>query len=230
MENINLETRTNILRYSLDIESHINALLLGHLGITEKQKTKNFGNKAGISFKSKIDLLFDIEVLNIEEHKDLELLMNFRNKFLHDIDSTSFTYILKNIDSGIKNRFLKFMETDTTPVEKDYELACNYLYLHNLKVISKKHKERIDSITNRTNYLTSLYDSYISLNELSADFAKEVMFSVGNSHLENVVILSAFEPIIKSCLNFEKNYILESEKIYKLGEMHDNLPKRKMII
>ena len=60
MEDINLKTRTIILEYSLQIESDINNLLFGYLEIFEKDKIKNFGKKAGISFKSKIDLLFDI--------------------------------------------------------------------------------------------------------------------------------------------------------------------------
>lgn len=230
MENINLETRTNVLKYSLEIENHINALLLGHLGITDKQKTKNFGNKAGISFKSKIDLLHDIEVLTSEEHKDLELLMNFRNKFLHDIDSTSFTYILKNIDSGIKNRFLKFLESDINPKEEDYETACRNLHLHNLKVIGEKYKERRESITGRTNYLTSLYDSYLSLSELSSNFAQEVMVIVENSDLENPLILSALDPLIKSCQKFAEDFKQQSEKIDTVANMFEALPKRKMII
>ncbi len=230
MDDINLKTRTDVLEYSLEMENHINTLLLGHLGIIEKNETKNFGKKAGISFKSKIDLLYDIEVLNLEEHKNLDLLMNFRNKFLHDIDSVSFTYILQDIDSGIKNRFLKFLEPNSQPIEKDYEIACRNLYLHNLKVISKKYEERRESITSRTNYLNSLFESILSMNELSSNLAQEIMLIVEKSPLENPLIMSTLEPIMTNCLKFVEVYKQESEKIDKLGEMYDNLPKRKMII
>lgn len=229
MDDINLKTRTSVLQYSLEIENHINTLLLGHLGIIEKKATKNFGNKAGISFKSKIDLLYDIEVLNSEEHKNLELLMNFRNKFLHDIDSTSFTHILENIDSGIKNRFLKFLESDINPIEKDYETACRNLHLHNLKVIGEKYKERRESITSRTNYLNSLFDAYLSLNEISSNLVQEIMLVIENSHLENPQILSTLDPIMSKCLKFVEDYKLEGEKVIELEKTFDTLPKRKMI-
>ena len=39
--NMNLKIRTVVLEYSLKIESHINTLLLGHLEIFDKEKTKN---------------------------------------------------------------------------------------------------------------------------------------------------------------------------------------------
>jgi len=63
-ENINLEIRSEILEYSLTIENTVNTLLQSYLGILEKEATKNFGHKAGISFKNKIDLLYDIDVLS----------------------------------------------------------------------------------------------------------------------------------------------------------------------
>lgn len=233
MEDINLKTRTIILEYSLQIESDINNLLFGYLEIFEKDKIKNFGKKAGISFKSKIDLLFDIGVLSLDEHKELELLMNFRNKFLHDIDSNSFTEILRNFESGIRNRFIKFLETNIDPKktnETDYEDTCRNLFLHNIKIISIKYKERRENIINKTNYLTSLYDSYLSLNELSTNFVKEIISISEKSNLENPLIISEFNPIIQSCLKFVEGHNLVAERIEKLGEMFELLPKKKMII
>lgn len=80
---INIEVRSEVLEYSLIIECATNSLLLSYLGITDKSDTKLFGNKAGISFKSKIDLLYDISVLSKVEHSNLELQIIFRNKFMH---------------------------------------------------------------------------------------------------------------------------------------------------
>jgi hypothetical protein len=61
-DEINLKIRSEVMTFALQMERNVNALLLSYLGITDKTKTKNFGHKAGISFKSKIDLLFDIGV------------------------------------------------------------------------------------------------------------------------------------------------------------------------
>lgn len=231
MENTNLKIRTTVLEYSLQIESWINSLLLGHLDIFEKDKTKNFGNKAGISFKSKLDLLFDIGVLNLEEHKEIELLMNFRNKFLHDLDSNSFTKILNDFDSGIKNRFLKFLKLDVDPkkaIEKDYENACHNLFMSNLKIISQKYKARKENIINRTNYMTSLYDSSLFLSSISSDFAGEIMQITEKTNSENPILMSAFEPIIESFLKFSKDYEIYSKRILELQEKLEMLPKQKL--
>jgi hypothetical protein len=232
-EEMNLKMRTTILEYSLQIENSVNTLLVGYLEIFEKEKTKNFGTKAGIPFQSKIDLLLDIGVLEPAELKEIELLMIFRNKFLHDIDSNSFIVVLDKIDSGIKNRLLKFLEPNINKenaTEKDYEDAFRNLFIHNLKTLSKKYKKRRENIINKTNYMTSLYDAYISMNELSTNFAQEILQIAEKSNIENPLISSAFEPIMKSCLKFVDNYNLESEKIEKLEKIYELLPKKKMII
>jgi hypothetical protein len=227
---MNLKIRTLVLEYSLKIESHINTLLLGHLEIFDKEKTKNFGNKAGISFKSKIDLLFDINVLNKIEHQNLELQMNFRNKFLHDIESDSFTYILDKFDSGIRNRFLKFSESKKPENETEYENTFENLFLNNMKVISSKYKARRESIVNRTNYLTSLYDSQLSMSKMASNFAEEIMLIIENSELENPEINALFEPVLKRCLKFVEDYESEGNKIEELSKKFELLPKNKMII
>ncbi len=74
---LNLNLRSEILEYSLILENVINDLWLLNLGIFDGGKeTRLFGNKASISFKNKIDLLYDINVLNKEENSDLELFFN----------------------------------------------------------------------------------------------------------------------------------------------------------
>jgi len=80
MEDLNLELRGEILQYSLILEKYINNLLLINLGIVDEdegKKTRLFGNRPSISFKNKIDLLYDIDVLNKEENSELELLEAF---------------------------------------------------------------------------------------------------------------------------------------------------------
>ncbi len=227
---VNLELRKKILEFSLKIENGINDLLLGHLQIFDKKKTKNFGNKAGISFKNKIDLLYDIGVLEPEEHKNLELLMNFRNKFMHDLDSNSFSYVVSNFDNGIKNRLLKFIEKKKEIDEKDYELAFENLFLHNMKVILDKYKARRESIIDRTNYLTSLFDAYLSMNDLASNLLDNIMKIVEGSELENPLIMKILNPIMDKCLDSCKLYELESKKVEQLSIDFEKLPKNKMLI
>lgn len=227
MENsINLKSRTEVLEYSLWMESSVNALLQSHLLILEKEKTKNFGNKAGIPFKSKIDLLYDIDILTKEEHSDLELLMNFRNKFLHDIDSNSFTVILETLDNGIKNRFKKFIDSDVKiENEEAYIKACSNLFLNNLKMLQKKIKERRISLENKRDYTTTIFDKLIALTEFSSDFASDIMLILENSNLENPIILEALNPIIERCKLFAKEYSV-TNNLDELEKLRNALPKR----
>jgi hypothetical protein len=225
-DNLNLKIRTEVLEYSLWIESSVNALLQSHLLILEKEKTKNFGNKAGIPFKSKIDLLYDIEILTKEEHSDLELIMNFRNKFLHDIDSNSFTKILENIDNGIKNRLKKFIDSDTKiENEKAYINACSNLFLHNLKILQKKNKERRISLENKRDFTIKVYDKLISLTEMSSNFATDIMLILENSDLENPIILEALNPLIERCHLFTEQYKI-SQDFDEIEKLRNAIPKR----
>ena len=125
---VNLELRSKILFCALNIENVINNLLVKHLLIIDKTKTKNFANRPGISFQSKIDLLFDIEVISKEELLTIELLMIFRNKFLHDIKYNSYTLVLNDLDNGIRNRFFKFLRDEKFKSENEYDTAFSNLY------------------------------------------------------------------------------------------------------
>ena len=88
--NKNLPLRTRILEIALDLEHGINSFLVWLL-LIESDKRKAISNRSGtLSFKNKIDLLFDIDYLTIEEHKELLLVMEFRNQFLHNIECNSF--------------------------------------------------------------------------------------------------------------------------------------------
>lgn len=56
----NLDKRTEVPEYALPIEKSIKIPLPLRLGIHDNTKTKLLGNKAGISFKGKINLLYNI--------------------------------------------------------------------------------------------------------------------------------------------------------------------------
>ena len=120
-EKLNLSLRTEILEIALILEREINSLLISCLNI-ENEKAKAIGNKnSSLSFKNKIDLLFDINILSKEEHQKLMLLMEFRNQFLHNITCTSFLFAVKLLGSDRGNQLLKFSD-----VEFDAELEYKY--------------------------------------------------------------------------------------------------------
>lgn len=171
---INLVLRSKIIYSSLQIENAINNLLVKHLLILDKSKTKNFGNKAGISFQSKIDLLYDIDVLDKSELNDIALLMNFRNKFLHDIKYSSFTILLGDLDNGIKNRFFTFMNNVEEKNEDNYDQAFMNLYGKIVEIINSKI-ETIDKVSNEKIEFFKFQNEFISSYIIeSLDFCSDI--------------------------------------------------------
>ncbi len=102
---INRDLRMEVLEYALKLEKNINTLLLDILDIPNKE-TKTLSGKSGsLSFKNKIDLLLDLGVLETNDHSQLLLLMQFRNKFLHDLQCDSFETAL-SLFGGDKNNVI----------------------------------------------------------------------------------------------------------------------------
>jgi uncharacterized protein YutE (UPF0331/DUF86 family) len=192
---LNLNLRSEILEYSLILENAINDLLLLNLGIYDGgEKTRLFGNKAGVSFKNKIDLLNDINVLNKVENSELELLMNFRNKFLHDINCSTFLSVIELLDNGIKNRFKVFLkEGESLSDESACRTACSNLFLKNISTIKNKVKQNRIKLEDRIK-----------------------LFQLQNNQIAKFIDI-IYDLVNDLCLILEKSE-LEDEKVRKLSE------------
>jgi hypothetical protein len=195
----NLVLRSKILYCTLNIENAINNLLAKHLLITDKKRTKNFSNKAGISFQSKINLLFDINVLVKDELLIIELLMNFRNKFLHDIKYTSFTILLNDFDDSIQKRFFKFLNNIQIKTEVTFDKAFQNLYEKIVTIINEKIKE-VDYYSNKKIEFLSFQMQLINTMTLSSlSFIENL-----NDIIENTKDISTKEQLLSSKLEFER--------------------------
>ena len=195
-----LEKRSEVLDFSLNTEEAVNSLLLVYLSISDKSRTKLFGNKAGISFKSKIDLLYDIDVLSKEEHSKLELQMTFRNKFLHDIQCSAFLSVLKHFDNGIKHRFKKFLEkNEKIDNEESCRIAYRNLYINNIKIIRLKFANKRKHIQEKADVLQTLLAELERVNSLSFNLIDELMQILESAELENPKIADFSDKISSKC-------------------------------
>ncbi|THV56485.1 hypothetical protein [Chryseobacterium candidae] len=217
---INLVLRSKIVHCSLNVENAINELLLRYLLITDKSKTKNFGNKAGISFKNKIDLLYDIDVLDKDELYIVELLMVFRNKFLHDIKYSSFTLLLDDLDSSVRNKFIKLFLDGKGENEEDYDKGFMNLYEKVVEIINSKTEEinsysnkKIDFLKFQNYFLNTLLVESL---DLSGDLNKMIL-GINDNDLK--------EQIQKRIIQFETkvNY-KENIEIFN-NYLNDNIVK-----
>ncbi len=201
---INIELRSEILEYSLILENAINDLLLLQFGIFESGKsTKLFGKKQGITFKNKIDLLFDINVLNKDENGEFELLMIFRNKFLHDLECNSFHIIVSDFDNGLKNRFKKFLQKDQDIIDEELcRKACRELFLKNIRTLQTKLKTRRQIIEEKNEVFQLLSNNIIFHVDLFFDLIDELFLILENSELENEKVRNQTELIYKKCIDY----------------------------
>ena len=212
-KNVNLELRSKILFCALNIENVINNLLVKHLLIIDKTKTKNFANRPGISFQSKIDLLFDIEVISKEELLTIELLMIFRNKFLHDIKYNSYTLVLNDLDNGIRNRFFKFLRDEKFKSENEYDTAFSNLYNKIVAFINEKVEE-IDKFQN-TKIEFLLFQNNLLATVISESLDLMTFLSNFNNKIENIVMK---KELTNKIVEFEKKIDFKNN-VNKLSEL-----------
>ena len=160
----NLPLRTEILDIALSLEQNVNSLLLIYLSI-EIQERKAITNKSGnLSFKNKIDLLFDLEILNKDEYKYFLLLMEFRNQFLHNIECNSFTYAVDILGRDKEKSLMKFNELDfNTDKEFIYNHCYRILYSKSIKIVLDKIRKRKETINEKAKLLTGAVENSIYL-------------------------------------------------------------------
>lgn len=196
---LNIEVRSRILEYSLLIEGSINDLLLLNLGIyNEKEKTRLFSNKGKLTFQNKIDLLYDIEVLSKIENSEFELLMNIRNKFLHDMDCSSFQILIQQLDNGIVNRFKGFIEKGKSiDDEKDCEQACYKLFKKNIKTIKEIIRKNTASRKIKSNLVQVQNKQIIYYIDFIQELLNKVSIATENAELENPKVAILGEEILK---------------------------------
>ncbi|MCW5201893.1 hypothetical protein VU12_03035 [Desulfobulbus sp. US4] len=127
---INRDLRMEVLEYALKLEANINTLLLDILDIPNKE-TKSLSGKGGsLSFKNKIDLLLDLGVLEKNDYSQLLPLMEFRNKFLHDLHCNSFETALSLFGGDKNNVIVKLLSGELL---KDKNKKQKILAGYNLK-------------------------------------------------------------------------------------------------
>ncbi len=173
---MNLQLRTEILDIALNLEQNVDSLLLVLL-LIENPKRKAISNRSGnLSFRNKIDLLFDLDVLNSNEHNMLLLMMEFRNQFLHNIECNSFEAAVQLLGNDKKKRLLKFDNLESnSDKEFQYQNAYRNLNIESMKIILEKIKDRKTEIDDRRKTLTKLLDGHIFLLDKYFNLADKVI-------------------------------------------------------
>lgn len=222
--NINRQLRSEILDIALNLEHGVNLLLLALLSIENPQR-KAITNKSGnISFKNKIDLLFDLDVLNSDEHKKFLLLMEFRNQFLHNIECSSFENAVKLLGADKEKKLLKFDDADENQ-DKELRYKCAFinLYLESLKIMSEKTKDRKNQIEDRGRTHSKLIESQIFFMDKYFDILNKILLICENNVSDIPEVIQLVNQIGEAVTD-DMELALSSEKYTqiqnKLEELH----------
>ena len=222
--NINLQLRSEILDIALNLEHGVNLLLLALLSIENPQR-KAITNKSGnISFKNKIDLLFDLDVLNSDEHRKFLLLMEFRNQFLHNIECSSFENAVKLLGADKEKKLLKFDDADENQ-DKELRYKCAFinLYRESLKIMSEKTKDRKNQIEDRGRTHSKLIESQIFFMDKYFDILNKILLICENNVSDIPEVIQLVNQIGETVTD-DMELALSSEKYTqiqnKLEELH----------
>ena len=113
---LNMELRSWVISHVLRLEQTSSSLFRIILRMFKKD-SKTLGNtSSALSFKSKIDLLYDLEEIDTTVYNHLIKLMEIRNQFAHNSNAISFEE-LDNINKNINTYLEKFI-----PFEIDKEV------------------------------------------------------------------------------------------------------------
>ena len=163
-KDLNLELRKEIIEIALTLEGAINNLLISYLNI-DSLNLKALGNKnSSISFKNKIDLLADIEVLNKDEHFKFLILMEFRNQFLHNANCNSFEKAVEILGTDRGKQLLKYNDvTFNANLETIYKHSYQRMYIECLDIVLKKYEDKHKIVQTRRKTITDVaeYGKYI---------------------------------------------------------------------
>lgn len=105
---MNIKIKSEVLEKSIHIESYLSQILMRLLDI-ENLNNKSFGTKgSALSFRSKADLLYDINKIEKDLYTDLILFMEIRNQFIHNYDTNSFEVVNSRLNK--KTRLLSLFD------------------------------------------------------------------------------------------------------------------------
>jgi len=213
---MNLELRSEILEASLNLENAVSEFIVALL-VIEKEKRKAISNKSGnLSFKNKIDLLFDLDSLNSEEHQKLLLLMELRNQFLHNLECNSFVKAINLLGSDKGKKLLKLGNTNgIEDLEYQYKSAFVNLKIECLKIVTDKIEDRMKQIDDRAKTLKYLPESQIFLIEKHFNIIKRIIEIFENNASNRPEVIRLFDQVEK-VITDDVNSFQTSEEYLKM--------------
>lgn len=143
MSEYSSKIKLKVLKYSLRLEK-IASLSLAHiLKINEPKNSKSLGNKSSsLSFNQKLNLLLDCNSISKEEKLKMEIFMEVRNQFMHNLDIDSYIDVFNNLngrEQKLRKLYSKCFSEEIT-LEESFEKAITHLYIEGMKSLRSFNK------------------------------------------------------------------------------------------
>ncbi|MDO6803189.1 hypothetical protein Q4595_12080 [Wenyingzhuangia sp. 1_MG-2023] len=224
---MNLEIRKEVLYCSLILEESLSICLKSMFEIPSNQSKAMGFQGSALSFKNKVDLLYDINKIPREEYSKFIMFMEIRNQFIHNIDSDNFEIVLKRIDK--KNKFLHldtfhndFIEKNKSE-EKDIEKVYSFIFHKLFSHLRKKLNEIGQNIINEKKQILDQ-----KMNELLFKEYKEINLLLAQSIDDSADDLNIkLQQEFNSSKDFSE-IIRENISKYFHLKMNDRLLKKKI--
>lgn len=218
----NLELRKKVLEIALILEDNVNTVLLVYLKIGSEERKAITYKSGNLSFKNKIDLLFDLEIFNKEEHKQFLLVMEFRNQFLHNIYCNSFKYAVTSLGKDKENSLLKHTTGEAVDIETKYFNAYINLYHKTLKIIYEKWSRRKQIILDKSELLKNFSETVDLLIKGYSDVYNNLSIKHEANEFDTAEIVKLKDELLGD-LEKEIKKIYSSEEFTRLRKQHTDL-------
>lgn len=164
----NIKTRSNVLYMCLVIEQDISEIILLYLNIDKENRKAITHKSSNLSFRSRIDLLFDLNIIDQTQHEYFLLLMEYRNQFMHNLDCDSFVKAVTLLGKDKGKRLLvhyPYGENDNCEVllADSYEqlfLKCIFIVNELKEQRESILKENFDKLKSMQEFTELLFSSY----------------------------------------------------------------------
>ena len=120
---MNIELKSEVLQNSILIEDYLSRILT-KLFLIRKTETITLGHRGtALSFKAKTDLLYDLGKIEKPLYTDLLTFMEIRNQFIHNGDTNSFIFVIKQRINNKKTftDYVKSLNLGIENTEKEYQ-------------------------------------------------------------------------------------------------------------
>lgn len=211
--------RYQVLDDSLILENQLSKII-SELIRVPKTETKTLGHQSSsLTFKTKVDLLYDLDRISKEEYNLFILFIEIRNQLVHNFHSDSLKKVFDNIESNKKSKLLKinpnveehynkskkrgYLNNDSE--EKNLEFGYSYLFLKLKEIILEQHSKLIEDFKKEKtqemelNYHQKMNEIYLAGNQILNEtieefgeiFSKEIEKKI-DSKIEFKKLLIAF--------------------------------------